>query len=405
MITVTWGPMGTELDFSFEILNDSYAAGCASLCIGGLIFIPLALKFGRRPIYIVSLVLETGVAIWSARLQNVADLMLVNVFSCLIGALCEIMVQMTVADIYFVHQRGLMNSIYVWVLTFGSALAPLAAGFITVDEGWRWVWWWNAIFMGVTLLVFVFLYEETKYDRSTICGQTPDGQTNAAEVIDVDEKAAEMRRNSSKNPEASTIVDREEPVSKATINPAIPMKSYRARLTLWSPSPVPLRHYLRHVYQPFLILINIPAVSYMALLNGGMIASALMPITIYSTYMTLPPYNFTASQIGLLGLPSFIGTLLGAIVTGPTSDWMILRLAKRNGGIYEPEMRLWLILAFTPFLAAGLLMFGIGVNNGLSWPFIAVGLGLSSFGSTPATSLSLTYLTDAYTDVSLTASI
>ncbi|KIW87922.1 uncharacterized protein Z519_11507 [Cladophialophora bantiana CBS 173.52] len=60
---------------------------------------------------------QCGIAIWSARVQNVADLMLVNILGRFVGALGEVMIQMTVADVFFVHQRGLMNSIYIWTLT------------------------------------------------------------------------------------------------------------------------------------------------------------------------------------------------------------------------------------------------------------------------------------------------
>lgn len=63
-------------------------------------------------------------------------------------------VQITVADLFFIHQRGLMNSIYIWVANTGANLAPVAAGFITDSQGWRWVWWYFVIFFGVTLLMF-----------------------------------------------------------------------------------------------------------------------------------------------------------------------------------------------------------------------------------------------------------
>jgi hypothetical protein len=62
-------------------------------------------------------------------------------------------------------------------------------------------------------------------------------------------------------------------------------------------------------------------------------------------------------------------------------------------------MRLWLCLAFTPFIPAGLFMFGIGLNNGSHWLLPAFGLGVSACGVVPASSAALTYLTDAYTDV------
>lgn len=35
--------------------------------------------------------------------------MLVNAFNCLLGALAEVIVWMTVADVFFVHERGIMK--------------------------------------------------------------------------------------------------------------------------------------------------------------------------------------------------------------------------------------------------------------------------------------------------------
>lgn len=419
MMPVTWGPMAVEYSsFTFDVLNNSYAAGCGALCLGGVVLIPFALKYGRRPVYILSLLLEAGIAVWSARIHNAADLMLVNILSCFVGALCEIMVQMTVADVYFVHNRGMMNSIYVWLLTVGSALAPLAAGFVSVNPslGWRWVWWITAILLGVCVVLFFFLYEETKYDCQTLRGVARPATTEPTsqhDTCDETSKHPELQTTDTthkQDPESSAVSSNEPqhapPLTRITIDPTLPRKTYIQKLALLTPSPTPLLHYVRHLYQPFTILLTIPAVLYMSILNGAVFAASIMAISVTATYMTLPPYNFTPSQIGLMGLPSFIGVFLGATITGWASDALILRLARRNKtdggeeGIYEPEMRLWLILAATPFLAAGYLLFGIGLDRGLPWPVVAVGLGIASFGSAAPMSLSLTYLTDAYTEVS-----
>ncbi len=62
-------------------------------------------------------------------------------------------------------------------------------------------------------------------------------------------------------------------------------------------------------------------------------------------------------------------------------------------------MRLWAAAAFIPFVPAGIFMFGFGLANGNSWAVLAVGYGMLSFGTAPVSSIALTYLTDAYTDV------
>lgn len=382
--------MNVELGFSYGLLNDSYAAGCGALCVGGIVMIPFALKYGRRPIYVFSLAVQCGMAIWSAKQHSVGDLMGTNVIMCFAGALCEIMVQMTVADMYFVHQRGVMNNIYIWCLTIGASLAPTIGGYIAVSIGWRWVWWLLAIFLGFSLFAFFFLYEETQFDRP-MEGLSPGGDEPEVAAIkkeDIDEAKTSL--------EGGPTVG----ITTVEIDTSIAPKPYRQKLNLFKATEEPLSHYISHSLRPFQILYHIPAVLYMSIIQGAVVSAQIVPITVYSTYMYYPPYNFTALQVGLMNLPGFIGTLLCAFICGPLSDWMILRMAKRNNGIYEPEMRLWLILAFLPLLVVGLLMFGIGLADSRPWWFLCIGQVLAAFGGVPASSISLTYLTDAYTEVS-----
>ncbi|OJJ07582.1 hypothetical protein ASPVEDRAFT_142435 [Aspergillus versicolor CBS 583.65] len=391
--TVTWGPLNLELGFSFALLNDSYAAGCGALAIGGVILIPFALKFGRRPVYVLSTAIQCGISVWSARMQNVADLMLVNILSCIVGALAEVMVQMTVADVYFVHERGLMNTIYYWFMTFGTTLAPLAGGYITLSQGWRWVWWWMAILFGAGLVAFVFLYEETMFTASLIDGVPVINETVQEPDFSKKEPGAPVSQN------MNAAKDEAMPFDPVQIDYSIPKKKYWRKLALWANSPISFGQLAKHTYQPFLIMFSIPAVFFMAVEYGIMTACTTVPVTTLSSVMTLPPYNFGSSQIGLMGIPPFIGACLSAITCGPLSDVIVLYLARRNGGIFEPEMRLWFCLVFVPFVPAGLFMFGIGLDRGSHWLLPAFGLGITSFGIVPASSAALTYLTDAYTDI------
>jgi MFS family permease len=331
-------------------------------------------------------------------MQNVADLMLVNILSCIVGALAEVLVQMTVADVYFVHQRGLTNTIYFWFMTVGVTLAPLAGGFITQSQGWRWVWWWMAILFGVGLTAFVFLYEETMFDASSIEG------VPVADKLDAKVQPTKEDLETSSIAKADAFEESPPTTEVVEIDRSIPEKPYCQKLALWTNSPIPFSEAAKHCYQPFLILFSIPGVFFMALVYGVMTACTTVPVTTLSSVMTLPPYNFGASQIGLMGLPPFIGTTLGALICGPLSDSIALSLARRNGGIFEPEMRLWLAIAFTPLVPAGLFMFGIGLNNGTHWLLPAFGLGVSAVGIVPASSAALTYLTDSYTEVRLTRS-
>ncbi|KAF2629703.1 synaptic vesicle transporter [Macroventuria anomochaeta] len=380
--TPTWSAMMEELGFTIELLNNGYATGSAALAVGALLFIPFALKYGRRPMYLLSLIGQIAVMIWSAKMQNSADLILTNLFNCLLGALAEVIVQMTVADVFFVHQRGMMNNLYVWCMSIGGSLMPIAAGYITVDQGWRWLWWWLAIILGILLLLFTFLYEETKFMPSI------NGMPSVVASHDV----SEDRKSTDHKP-----LDLEPIDSIFTTVPPLRM-SYLRRLIPWTTSEGSMLQLLHHTYQPFLIMATIPAVLYVALLYGLVTAAFQVSVTLVSTYLPVPPYNFNASQVGLMSIPALVGNTLGTIVSAPFADRLILWLARKNNGIYEPEMRLWLLLAFAPFFPAGLIMFGYAIGLGMSWPIVAVGIGMFSFAMPPMCSI----IADAVVGVTFT---
>ena len=378
--------------------NNTYAIGCGTLALGSFMLIPFGLKYGLRPIYILSSAAQMAIMIWAARTMTGGDWWGVNALQCWVGSLAETMVQMTVSDVFFVHQRGLMNSIYIWTSNFGSSLAPVAAGFVTASQGWRWVWWYMTIFFGIVLIAFIFGFEESKFDwaKAVIQGR-PASMDNTLDdpKTHSDEKSSDPEKQAQ-----SALTPVESPWTSVQIDPAIPRKTYWQRLALTTTTQGPFMLFARHSYQPFQILFTVPGVAYMSMVYAVLLAWMTVMSAALSTYMIIPPYNFDSTQIGLMSLAPFIGNTLGSLICGPLSDRLILRLAKRNDGIYEPEMRLWLFVPFIPFQVAGAFWFGYALQGGESWAAVAFAYGLCNFGSAPISSIALTYLTDAYNEVS-----
>ncbi|EGP88997.1 uncharacterized protein MYCGRDRAFT_70308 [Zymoseptoria tritici IPO323] len=400
----TWGPMGEELNFNSTLLTNTYAIGCATLALGAPMLIPFALKFGSRSVYVVSSAAQLGVSIWSARTQTPGDWWGVNALQCWLGSLCEVLVQLTIADVYFVHQRGLMNSIYIWAMNVGGNLAVVAAGFATTSMGWRWVWWWFVIFFGLQLVVFIFAFEETKFrlDEATLVGQrpgsvSPSSATSPSPVEDQEKKTTKNVTPVVNDTEANRSDARN--LSVVYIDHTIPRKTYRQKLSLTTTSPGNWPQFLRHSWQPFLILGSIPGVLYSSLVYAILLAWSTVQTAALSTIMLDPPYNFSASQIGLMSLAPFIGQTLGSLICGPLSDWTVLYLARRNNGIYEPEFRFYLFVPFVPFQLAGAWWFGYALNNGSPWEQVAVAYGVCNFGMGPLQSVALTYMLDAYNEI------
>ena len=339
--------METELGFSVDILNAEAAVNYGGLAVGCIFFMPLVHKYGRRPIYIFSVALQFASCIWQAKTYSVGDLIGSGLISGIGGAISEIVVQITIADLFFVHQHATMNGWYVIVQSAGAFLGPVASGYIVVSQGWRWMWWWCVIFFGVTLVCVILLFEESKY-IPIIYGQdataTSHGTGESAEVHkdgDLVDKAA--------------VLDKP---YRASTNPEIRPKTYFQRMAWITPTDESL---WPHFYQPIEALFTFPAVSYAAITYGSTLCWFAIMTSLQASYMILPPYNFDAKGVGLMNIAPFVGAVLGFPFGGHLSDKSILWLSKRNRGYYEPEMRLWLALPLAVVTPVGILMFGLGL--------------------------------------------
>jgi len=85
------------LGISYSDLNNTFAANCIGLAFGCILFIPFSLKYGRRPVYLVSQFVQFLCAVWSASLRTYPNMIAVNIFDGLAGAVADTIVQMTVS--------------------------------------------------------------------------------------------------------------------------------------------------------------------------------------------------------------------------------------------------------------------------------------------------------------------
>lgn len=122
---------------------------------------------------------------------------------------------------------------------------------------------------------------------------------------------------------------------------------------------------------------------------------SLLPIN-----LSEPPYKFTISQIGLTYISNLIGNLVGCYVCGYLNDALVQYSARRNRGIFEPEMRLPMVIIPAIFGPAGLLMYGIGIAKQAHWLVPVFGDGLVGVALTGLPSFVQPYIMDCYYPVS-----
>ena len=71
--------------------------------------------------------------------------------------------------------------------------------------------------------------------------------------------------------------------------------------------------------------------------------------------------------IGFFNFAVLAGALIGLLTNGPLSDWISMKLTRKNKGIREPEMRLPTMIPYVLIMMLGNFIVAFGWKNGWSW--------------------------------------
>ncbi|KAI3341114.1 major facilitator superfamily domain-containing protein [Ustulina deusta] len=107
-------------------------------------------------------------------------------------------------------------------------------------------------------------------------------------------------------------------------------------------------------------------------------------------------YRFGALSTGLVYIAPFIGGVLGTAVAGKVSDVIVKAMARRNGGLYEPEFRLVMAIPITITTVLGLIGFGWSADAEDPWIVPTVFFGIISFGCSLGSTTAITFCVDSY---------
>ncbi|KAJ2541629.1 hypothetical protein EV175_006128, partial [Coemansia sp. RSA 1933] len=125
----------------------------------------LADRFGRKSIYIVSMVVYTCGSIGCALSKSLGALIISRIIQSAGASSAQSTDAGTISDIYPREQRGTALGIYYLGPLLGPFLGPLIGGYIGQDVGWRWVFWVLAILGGVMISLVTFVLPETDRRR------------------------------------------------------------------------------------------------------------------------------------------------------------------------------------------------------------------------------------------------
>ncbi|KAJ3498147.1 hypothetical protein NLG97_g1353 [Lecanicillium saksenae] len=360
------------------------------LAVAGIILVPLAYRYGRRPVYILSVTVQLASVVWTATARHGWEFIMASGMAGVGASVSQAIVPLTITDIFFMNKFATAYGWYVFAQGAGAFLGPLLASFIVAGQGWRMMTWWMALTLLIIAFIVLLLLEESTF------------VPNIDVQMDCKKAQAKIDRRMAFGNEDFANERQQEKVDAFESNmpylasglglPPAP-KSLRQRLATITPTGRPIGE---RFMSCFVILVRFPGVAYAALTYGFiMIWLELFNYAII-TEMTVGPYNFDIHDTGLFNLAPLLGLLVGTLAITPLSDrWMVKR-AIGNAGLYEPETRLWLALPAGALVAAGALMFGIGISQKASIPILSNGFLLFSVGFGLCLETSLTYVTECY---------
>ncbi|KAK4189164.1 major facilitator superfamily domain-containing protein [Podospora australis] len=145
-----------------------------------------------------------------------------------------------------------------------------------------------------------------------------------------------------------------------------------------------------------LILLSYPAVLWSAIVYSCSVGWLIVISESMAVIYREEVYDFDALQTGLVYISPFIGGVLGTAVAGKVSDMIVKAMARRNGGLYEPEFRLVMAIPVAITTAIGLMGFGWSAEVRDHWMVPTAFFGIISFGCCLGSTTSITFCVDSY---------
>ncbi|KAK4543417.1 hypothetical protein LTR36_005560 [Oleoguttula mirabilis] len=174
-----------------------------------------------------------------------------------------------------------------------------------------------------------------------------------------------------------------------------PRKTFVQSLRPWSGRLVH-DSWFRVAVRPF-ILFAYPSILWSTLIYSLSIGWLIvLSESVAKIYENKASYNFTALQTGLVYVSPFVGGVLGTAVAGKVSDIIVRSLARRNGGVYEPEFRLIMAIPIMLTTVIGLMGYGWSAAERDLWIVPTIFFGLISFGCSLGSTTAITFAVDSY---------
>jgi len=354
--------------------------------IGNMISMPLGLAIGRRPVFLGSCVLLVVSLILCATNQGYAMHFAARCILGLAAGQSEALCPLMISEVFFLHERARYQQYFSSIQTIISGTLIILTSYIASTIGWRAWYYLFAGFSGLVLILAIFFVPETKYVRPLAAyeGQGADKNTAESTTITTDiENQKQLQKFITVHD--ARVLD--------TVNYLPRTRASDMALFVNEADWKEAFSCIKHQCQLFFF----PDVFWVFTMNGIFLGVNIAMGLTYGNILG-EAYHWASKYISVAMAGQIVVAFIAVPMLGYGSDFIVKFMARRHGGMHEPEHRLLTLIA--PLLLGVLFSTIYGQAAAFPekyhWMAIVVTLNGYFFTFIGANVAGITYLLDAY---------
>ncbi|KAK1716681.1 major facilitator superfamily transporter [Colletotrichum acutatum] len=333
--------------------------------VGNLFSMPLCVTIGRRPVFLMSLVLLVLSGLWCAFSTSLSSHIAGRNFYSIAAGQSEALAPFIIEEIHFLHERSAKLSWFIGVQTVGTAAMFVATAYIVPSVGLKW-WYLIITFINAAILVLAFFF------------------------------AIDDEGNVNKNGDNEMIIQvltRQNHVLQPEV---FGPRTWRHNLRIFHFKPEWKQTVI--FYKETMQSLWLPNIVWMLLLNGAFLGIYVYQASTFAIILMAPPYTFKYDWLGYVQLVQVLDCVILVPLLGYGSDLLVRAMSTWQGGIFQPEYRL--IILSVPILSAiiSCVFFGqAGAHpDRWHWMTIVAPYNLGYFAFLGANLVGITYAIDSF---------
>ncbi|KAF5248701.1 hypothetical protein FANTH_5771 [Fusarium anthophilum] len=348
-------PLRAKWDISDTLFNIGISLFVVGFAFTPMILAPISEAHGRYWTFVGSGIVFFLGTLGCAVTESYAGMMVSRLITGNGAAVFATLTGGVVSDLYRKEDRNTPMALYSMTIMVGASLGPLISGSVVDLLGWRWIFFIQAIAIGITTTTLFLLFEET---RSNVLLRRKCFALNAAPM---------------KTSAGKLINFAPETEERLNIEVSIIWRSFAFPLRLLSKEPI--------VFCISLWVSFAWAIMYMQFSSIGLVFRSV--------------YGFENAEVGAVYAAPIVGSIVG-IGISLLQEPIIKRVLPHKKPLYTPEQRLLSPCIQSILLPIGLFWFFMTARPDISWISPCIALASCSMGIFSIYLAVFNYLADTY---------